>query len=83
MTRRDSASERRPIYEDNLRVRLDAAMALARRLLSSTLPVRAKTFTPFCRGCQQAGRRHVSAPTYPQRYICARCNQRWITVTAS
>jgi hypothetical protein len=84
MTRRDSASEQRPIYEDNLRVRLDAAIGRARRFLSSTIPVRAKTFTPFCQGCQKAGRPHVSPPTYPQRYICAHCHRRWIAVpTAS
>jgi hypothetical protein len=75
MTRRDSA---RPIYNDDLRVRLDAAMARTRRFLDSTLPVRAKTFTPFCMACQQAGRQHVSPPTYPQHFICAHCHRRWI-----
>lgn len=53
MTYREST---RPIYDDDLRTRLDAAMARAQRFLDSTMPIRAKTFTPFCLACQQAGR---------------------------
>ena len=46
----------------------------------SVLPIRAKPFTPVCRGCQQAGRTHMSPPTYPQRYVCVNCRRRWIGV---
>jgi len=77
MTLRNQAGR---IYDDDLWARLDAVMARARRFLHSTRAIRARTFTPICRGCQQAGRTHVSPPTYPQRYVCVNCRRRWIGV---
>jgi hypothetical protein len=79
MTHHTPFTARRAIYDDDLRVRLDAAMARAQRFLDSTRPVRAKTFTPFCMGCQQAGRKHDSPLTAEQHYICAHCHRRWVT----
>jgi len=62
---------------------LDAVSARTRVLLNSR-EIRAtvrspygKTFTVRCVRCRQAGRKHDSALTFEQRYICARCYARW------
>jgi transposase-like protein len=81
MTTRASLARGRAIYDDDLQVRLDAAMARTRRFLNSTQAIRASVrapFTPFCMSCQQSGRRHESLPTLEQHYICANCHRRWV-----
>ena len=79
----ESSRRERPIYEDNLQARLDAAMARTRRFITSTQPVRAPSqhglpFSPSCMNCQQSGRRHPSPPTFEQHYVCAHCHRRWV-----
>lgn len=84
MTRPHSLTGQRAIYDRDLQVRLDAALARARRFLDSTSPRRASVwprdtpFTPFCLSCQESGRAHAFPPDYPQHYICAHCHRRWV-----
>jgi transposase-like protein len=81
MTTRASVNHRRAIYDDDLQVRLDAAMARTRRFINSTEAVRASVrppFTPYCLSCQQSGRTHDLPPTSKQHYICAHCHRRWV-----
>ena len=80
---RDSLNRQRAIYDDDLRVRLDAAIARTRRFLHSSQFVRAgdpeqAPFMPRCSGCRQSGRSHRARPTHPQHYICAHCPRRWV-----
>jgi hypothetical protein len=91
MTTPASLPERRPIYDDDLNVRLEAAMARTRLLLKCSRAIRATIgakyglpFTPRCGQCQELGRTHVSPLTSEQYYICARCQNRWaVQPTAS
>jgi len=75
---------RRTIYDEDLQVRIDAAMARTRRFMMSTQAIRASAgpqrrtpFTPYCSSCQQLGRTHDAPPTSEQHYICGRCYARW------
>jgi hypothetical protein len=79
------ASLPRPIYEDALQVRMEAAMLRTQRFINSTQPVRANArpqhgmpFSPFCMSCQRSGRMHASRPTVAQNYICVHCGRRWV-----
>jgi hypothetical protein len=86
-----SLPERRPIYDDDLKVRMEAAMARTRLLLKCSRAIRATVgsqyglpFSPRCAGCHQVGRIHDSPLTSEQHYICARCQARWaVQPTAS
>ena len=85
MALRTSLIPPRAIYEDDLQVRMDAAVARAQRFIKSTQPVRATArpergmpFTPVCLSCQQAGHPHSSPPTSEQHYICVHCHRRWV-----
>ena len=82
------ASPPRAVYEDALQVRMEAAMLRTQRFINSTQPVRARhhygmPFSPFCMSCQQSGRRHASALTFEQNYICANCHRRWVTLPSA
>ena len=84
MTTLASLPERRPIYDDDLKVRMEAAMARTRLLLKCSRAIRATVsakyglpFTARCGRCQQLGRTHDSPLTSEQHYICAHCQARW------
>ena len=82
------ASPPRAGYEDALQVRMEAAMLRTQRFVNSAQPVRASpqdgmSFSPICMSCQQSGRRHASAPTFEQNYICANCHRRWVTLPSA
>jgi predicted SprT family Zn-dependent metalloprotease len=90
MTRPAVLPERRPIYDDDLTVRMEAAMARTRILLKCSRVIRASVhsqyglpFSPRCGRGQQSGRSHDSALTSEQHYICARCQARWAVLPPS
>jgi transposase-like protein len=85
MTTRASVNQGRAIYEDDLQVRIDAAMSRTQRFINSAEPIRAtvrtqggRPFTPACLSCEQKGRSHKFPPTLEQHYICAHCHRRWV-----
>jgi predicted SprT family Zn-dependent metalloprotease len=84
MISRAQLPQRRPIYDDDLKTRMEAAMARTRMLLKCSRAIRATVhsqyslpFTPRCAVCQQSGRSHDAPLTSEQHYICARCQARW------
>ena len=73
MTTRASLNQQPAIYDGDLQVRLDAAMARPEGSSTGTHAIRASVrapFTPFCMyELQQLGRPHESARTVEQYYI--------------